>query len=352
MCIAETDPGILTRSEHVAPLLGGGSVSHHSNTLEDGRSIVHRHHTQTSNDGLRAFLTPQGQFVNPGFVQRGIFQNSPGLLQDQAFFVNDQGLIQAQQQPFLIQSPSLFQNQVLRTNPSALFQQQVLRTDAPPLVHQPLVSAGAPAFLQQQASLLQQQPSVLQQQPSLLQQQPSLLQQQPSLLQQQPSLLQHADGRFFALNANLQPGQIFQTPGGRIFTLSSASNTDASAIRGVDATEYDDESDYEYVTEEELEEEAPAVLDRSNSAAPLPALPAPLPALPAPVEEQVARLPQYGGRTVASPVSTSRFAVSPVSVSPVALAPAPGRSHLLADSNTSVFQGYYSFPNAGIDFNF
>lgn len=324
MCIGETDPGILTRSEHVAPLLGGGSVSHHSNTLEDGRSIVHRHHTQTSNDGLRAFLTPQGQFVNPGLVQTGVLQNSPGLLQEQAFFVNDQGLIRAQQQPFLIQSPSLFQDQVLRTNPAALFQQQVLRTEAPALVNQPLVSAGAPAFLQQGTSLLQQQ----------------------------PSLLQHTDGRFFALNANLQPGQIFQTPDGRIFTLSSASNTDASAIREVDATEYDDESDYEYVTEEELEEEAPAVLDRSNSAAPLPAQPAPLPALPAPVEEQVARLPQYGGRTVASPVSTSRFAVSPVSVSPVALAPAPGRSHLLADSNTSVFQGYYSFPNAGIDFNF
>ena len=331
MCIGETDPGILTRSEHVAPLLGGGSVSHHSNTLEDGRSIVHRHHTQTSNDGLRTFLTTQGQFVNPGLVQRGIFQNSPGLLQEQAFFVNNQGLIRAQQQPFLIQSPSLFQDQVLRTNPAALFQQQVLRTESPAFVNQPLVSASAPAFLQQGASLLQQQ---------------------PSLLQQQPSLLQHTDGRFFALNANLQPGQIFQTPDGRIFTLSSASNTDASAIREVDATENEDESDYEYVTEEELEEEAPAVLDRSNSAAPPPALPAPLPALPAPVEEQVARLPQYGGRTVASPVSTSRFAVSPVSVSPVALAPAPGRSHLLADSNTSVFQGYYSFPNAGIDFNF
>jgi len=43
---------------------------------------------------------------------------------------------------------------------------------------------------------------------------------------EEPILLQHADGRFFALNANLQPGQFFRTADGRIFTLKS--NIDAS----------------------------------------------------------------------------------------------------------------------------
>merc|ERR1711892_745195 len=39
---------------------------------------------------------------------------------------------------------------------------------------------------------------------------------------QAPSLVQHADGRFFAVNANLQPGQLFQTADGRIFSLASS----------------------------------------------------------------------------------------------------------------------------------
>merc|ERR1712106_538636 len=48
---------------------------------------------------------------------------------------------------------------------------------------------------------------------------PSLLQ-SPSLVRS-PSLVQHTDGRLFAVNANLQPGQLFQTADGRIFTLAA-----------------------------------------------------------------------------------------------------------------------------------
>ena len=37
----------------------------------------------------------------------------------------------------------------------------------------------------------------------------------------QPALVQHQDGRLFAVNAHLQPGQLFQTGDGRVFTLAN-----------------------------------------------------------------------------------------------------------------------------------
>merc|ERR1712106_1174933 len=43
-----------------------------------------------------------------------------------------------------------------------------------------------------------------------------------------PSLVQHADGRLFAVNANLQPGQLFQTADGRIFTLAAQATSASS----------------------------------------------------------------------------------------------------------------------------
>merc|ERR1712106_602076 len=42
-------------------------------------------------------------------------------------------------------------------------------------------------------------------------------------VQRAPSLVQHRDGSFFALNSNIQPGQIIQSGDGRYFTLASSS---------------------------------------------------------------------------------------------------------------------------------
>ena len=42
-----------------------------------------------------------------------------------------------------------------------------------------------------------------------------------------PSLVQHTDGRYFAVNAHLQPGQLFQAGDGRVFTLASSSGLQA-----------------------------------------------------------------------------------------------------------------------------
>merc|ERR550532_3877801 len=74
-----------------------------------------------------------------------------------------------------------------------------------------------------------------------------LLHQRPTLLhhyQAAPSLVQHADGRYFAVNAHLQPGQLFQAADGRLFTLVTSSLQEVSQA----------------VQEEKEEEEAGAVL--------------------------------------------------------------------------------------------
>merc|ERR1712123_114021 len=51
---------------------------------------------------------------------------------------------------------------------------------------------------------------------------------------QPPSLVQHRDGRFFAVNANLQHGQLFRTADGRLFTLAQSSQA-VQAAREVSA---------------------------------------------------------------------------------------------------------------------
>merc|ERR1711936_335150 len=76
---------------------------------------------------------------------------------------------------------------------------------------------------------------------------PQLLHHQPTLLhhfQSAPSLVQHADGRYFAVNAHLQPGQLFQAADGRLFTLATSSVQEVSQA----------------VEEEQKEEETGAVL--------------------------------------------------------------------------------------------
>merc|ERR1711983_208441 len=50
-----------------------------------------------------------------------------------------------------------------------------------------------------------------------------------------PSLVQHADGRLFAVNANLQPGQFFQTNDGRIFTLATPATSALPVLPAIPA---------------------------------------------------------------------------------------------------------------------
>merc|ERR1712038_1442044 len=66
-----------------------------------------------------------------------------------------------------------------------------------------------------------------------------------------PSLVQHADGRLFAVNANLQPGQLFQTADGRIFTLATpALSTTPQQDQAAQVVEAREGTDREEDTEE------------------------------------------------------------------------------------------------------
>jgi len=82
----------------------------------------------------------------------------------------------------------------------------------------------------------------------------------------EPVLLQHADGRFFALNANLQPGQFFQTSDGRIFTLR-ASSTGASRNRISDTQEATRERTVENTSTEAPETTTEAVTTTTTTSA-------------------------------------------------------------------------------------
>jgi len=249
-----------------------------------------------------------------------------------------------------------------------------------------------------------------------------LVQQSSRIQQEEPVLLQHADGRFFALNANLEAGQFFQTADGRIFTLaaagSSAANNNAEVLSRDASTDTAEDAEETAVAADEVTRQA----DNSRQQ------PASSPSLFRNVAVQSLNTPQF--RVTNAPVHTSHFvrnvnapvshvshlehsvaSAAPVFVSaraPVAqvshlehsvaantptfisarapiahvshfdhavaqpqfvsasphtftahhVAAAPNvvrtanLGHQLADSGTSVFQGYYSFPSAGIDFNF
>ena len=195
-----------------------------------------------------------------------------------------------------------------------------------------------------------------------------------------PALVQHADGRLFAVNAHLQPGQLFQAGDGRVFTLANTDNqygpppppppaasTDLSDNEAVIEVRKTDD-----MTEDTRLQPIPAV----------PALPQPQPQprpqpraqpQPQPSTSQVQSLPfqvvESGVRTApAGPaVPLLRGLPSTVPFSPAAAglpsvpstvpftpaaASVPSVPAVLPQSNSAVVTGYFSFPTAGFDFNF
>ncbi len=223
--------------------------------------------------------------------------------------------------------------------------------------------------------------------------------------EEEPVLLQHADGRFFALNANLQPGQYFQTADGRIFTLAATDNIQnneqlisrnvASEQPAVEEEENTDETVDDVIARqaENSRLSTTSLLDQNVAAQQLRTPQFRI--VPANAQDTQFRFAPASAASVAhvaheehslfdSPALFSRATAAPALVrtaaptlvrtaapafvrtaAPVAhtfghvtaAAPAVLRTtahhgHLLADSSTPVFQGYYSFPNAGIDFNF
>ena len=158
---------------------------------------------------------------------------------------------------------------------------------------------------------------------------------------QQPSLVRHADGRLFAVNAHLVPGQLFQTGDGRVFTLARTNNnhygpppppsppSPAPASPGEP-----DNDDNEGVIEARIPE---AVTEAPTTEQPQ-------------LRSQLHSLPFQvvgpGLRTVpAGP------AVPLASVLPVVRRP-PAPATVVPQSSQPVVTGYFSFPTAGFDFNF
>jgi hypothetical protein len=227
-----------------------------------------------------------------------------------------------------------------------------------------------------------------------------------------PSLLQHADGRFFAVNVDLRPGQFFRTPDGRVFTLASPSSSSSTAssgkplitaasditasdvadaaldIRGQGQGQPDGEQQEDLLHKVDGGADEPAsILARDATTTTTEPTPTTQSAVVATAEpaRAAAAAPAVGPKLIASaPLthSTARFlgaaapfgfehrffgAPSPAAatygvpvVSRVFAAPdqqaaavvGQGGRHLLADSSTGVFRGFFTYPGAGIDFDF
>jgi hypothetical protein len=215
----------------------------------------------------------------------------------------------------------------------------------------------------------------------------------------QPTLLQHADGRFFAANVNLRPGQFFQTPDGRVFTLAAtaaaadgkvnvgepatgatatatASSDNNNAVASLDNRDQGASSDADVEGIVEGEDEPASILARDVIVDTTPATPTPTAArqrttaqpqviAAAPLTPSTARFvaaaapfafvpsagPFVGGGLPAAFAGPGLAANGPLIVRLPAQVGQGGR-HLLADSSTNVFRGFFSYPAAGIDFDF
>jgi len=172
-----------------------------------------------------------------------------------------------------------------------------------------------------------------------------------------PSLVQHSDGRLFAVNANLQPGQLFQTSDGRIFTLATtvhaqplpstaplSSSAQEQAPEIIDAREA---SDNEEATEEPSNETT--TMEPVVTEAPIPRRAQASPPRLSPVIATAPFTPSTARFISAIPAPSPVTHVTHSSPSLLHVAPAT-RAHSLADSSTVT--GYFSFPSAGLDFDF
>ena len=178
-----------------------------------------------------------------------------------------------------------------------------------------------------------------------------------------PALVQHADGRLFAVNAHLQPGQLFQAGDGRVFTLANTDNQYGPPPPPSPPAASTDLNDNEAVIEVRKTDD----MTEDTRLQPIPAVPAvpqpqPQPRAqpqpqPQPSTSQVQSLPfqvvESGVRTApAGPaVPLLRGLPSTVPFTPAA-ASVPSVPAVLPQSNSAVVTGYFSFPTAGFDFNF
>ena len=133
-------------------------------------------------------------------------------------------------------------------------------------------------------------------------------------------------GKLYAVNAHLEPGQLFRTGDGRVFTLANSGDLDLGGHQ-----HHHQQGDQH----------------RQGDTRRVPSVPAlsPAPALPVQVASQVHALPLRVVDT-AAPRASPRAApsrVSPSLLTTNAVTPTP---------SSALVEGFFSFPSAGIDYQF
>ena len=129
-------------------------------------------------------------------------------------------------------------------------------------------------------------------------------------------------GKLYAVNAHLEPGQLFRTGDGRVFTLANSGDLDLGG---------------QHHHQQHRDQH------RQGDTRRVPSVPAlsPAPALPVQVASQVHALPLRVVDTAAPRASPSR--VSPSLLTNNAVTPTP---------SSALVEGFFSFPSAGIDYQF
>ncbi len=141
---------------------------------------------------------------------------------------------------------------------------------------------------------------------------------------EEPILLQHADGRFFALNANLQPGQFFRTADGRIFTLKSNIAASDRNIENENIDETRDANDEEESTTVATTTSQPTTI-ATTTPAPVTEVVSIEP-LQLDLEETSARSTNNADNNESSPLAASIIATAPLTPSTARFVGAPTAS--------------------------
>ena len=136
-------------------------------------------------------------------------------------------------------------------------------------------------------------------------------------------------GKLYAVNAHLEPGQLFRTGDGRVFTLANSGDLG----QGGDQHLHQGGQHHHQQGDQH----------RQGDTRQVPSVPglSPAPALPVQVASQVHALPLRVVDTAAPRASPSR--VSPSLLTNNAVTPTP---------SSALVEGFFSFPSAGIDYQF
>ena len=140
-------------------------------------------------------------------------------------------------------------------------------------------------------------------------------------------------GKLYAVNAHLEPGQLFRTGDGRVFTLANSGDL------GLGGDQHLHQGGDQHLHQGGQHHH------QQGDTRQVPAVPAlsPAPAPPVQVASQVHALPLRVVDTAAPRVSPSPSRMSPSLLTNNVVTPTP---------SSALVEGFFSFPSAGIDYQF